>query len=222
MKLLLLRHAQSQGNDAQRMQGQGDYPLSAAGWQQLERLAHHWRIADGWLPSHVYSSPLQRAVETGRGLLAAFPEAVVEIRAADGLKEIDNGIFCGLTWAEAEQQFPELCQQLQSSPDWIPIPEGESLTAVRDRAAQFIHQLIQQHQDCDLIWVISHGGLLPHLIAALLGCDRVWGIPIPPTALFEFWLDLSRWHAGNDRSANLNSSLWQIRRFNDCQHLNPR
>lgn len=217
MKLLLLRHAQSQGNDAQRMQGQGEYPLSATGWQQVESLAEYLNT-ESWQPSHVYSSPLQRAMETGRGLLAAFPNISLEIRRCPALQEIDNGIFQGLTWPEACQQFPELCQQLQSSLDWLPIPEAESLVAIRDRANQFIQQLLQQHQNCDRIWIISHGGLLPHLISALLGCDRVWGIPIPPTALFEFWLDRDRWD-GNRCFANLNSSLWQIHRFNDCPHL---
>ncbi|HEY9846058.1 MAG TPA: histidine phosphatase family protein, partial [Candidatus Caenarcaniphilales bacterium] len=129
--------------------------------------------------------------------------------------ELHNGILEGLTWSEAQTRYPSLCQALETSPEWLPIPGAEPLTQARDRALGFIQTLLSRHTNTDQIWIITHGGILQFLIAALLGCDRVWGLSINATALFEFWIDLTHWH----RDQTLNPTLGQIRCFNDAQHL---
>lgn len=213
MKLLLIRHAESVGNQEQRLQGQADFALSFQGQRQAAALAQSLST-QSWCPTHVYSSPLQRAIQTATILLQGRELAIA---GSEALQEIHLGILQGLTWAEAQAQYPELCCALEASPTWIPIPEAESLIQVRDRAKGFVESLLNQHIDSHRIWIITHGGLLPYLIAALLGCDRVWGLEIPPTALFEFWLDRDRWPHQDENLAN--NTLWQIRRFNDLKHL---
>ncbi|WP_390883460.1 hypothetical protein [Kovacikia minuta] len=54
---------------------------------------------------------------------------------------------------------------------------------------------------------------MQHLVAELLGCDRSWRLRVGNTALFEFWVDQSRWHRQDQN--RFNTDLWQIRRFND-------
>lgn len=242
LKLLFIRHAQSVGNQQKRMQGHGEFELSPLGHEQAEKLAQRL-MSEGWRPTHVYSSPLKRAVQTTEALLAPFlaeplPSAVsdlvdgevelplgmvteasdhIHIEYADELKEFQNGIFQGLTWAEARSQYPELCSRLESSPDWIQIPQAESLQDARDRSQQFITHLLTHHQIDDRIWIITHSWILQHLIAELLGCDRSWRLHASNTALFEFWVDHSRWQRSDQN--RYNTDLWQIRRFNDAQHL---
>lgn len=244
LKLLFIRHAQSLGNQQKRMQGQGEFGLSETGKQQAEKLAQRL-LAEAWQPSQVYSSPLKRAVQTTEILLARFlaeplPAMVsdlvdgevdaplevltssknhppISVEYADELKEFQNGIFAGLTWAEAKQQYPELCHQLENSPDWIQIPGAESLHDARTRACRFIEHLISRHQDGEQIWIVTHSWILQHLIAELMGCDRSWRIHARNTALFEFWIDRSRWQRTDQN--RFNTDLWQIRRFNDYHHL---
>lgn len=243
LKLLFIRHAQSIGNQQKRMQGNGDFELSPEGRHQAEKLAERL-LTESWHPSHVYSSPLKRAVQTTEILLAHFlaeplpamvsdlvdgevdtpidllqpqPSRSIPIAYADELREFQNGIFEGLTWAEAKQRYPDLCQTLERSADWIQIPGAESLQAARDRAHQFIQTLIDRHTDGDKIWIISHSWILQHLIAELMGCDRSWRIHARNTALFEFWVDRSRWQRTDQN--RFNTDLWQIRRFNDYHHL---
>jgi len=206
------------------MQGHGAFSLSPLGRQQAEKLAHRLRTED-WLPSLIYSSPLQRAVQTTEILvsgLRSHPDysldaSEISVHYADELKEFQTGIFTGLTWSEAMAQYPDLCRQLEASADWIPIPAAESLQDARDRARRFINHLLHHHQDDDLIWIITHSWILQHLIAELLGCDRSWRFRAHHTALFEFWLDRRRWHCTDQN--RFNTDLWQVRRFNDWDHL---
>lgn len=225
MKLLFIRHAESVGNLAKQIQGQVDSELSSNGKVQIKKLAQRLLIEDWW-PSHVYSSPLKRSAQTAQGLIAEFEiastqsigsAASIKFEYVDELQELHNGIFQGLTWSEAQTQFPELCYKLETSLDWIPIPGAESLQQVCDRVGQFIQTLLTQHTNIDQVWIVTHGGTLQYLIAALLGCDRTWGLQIKATALFEFWLDLPRWHLVDQ--TRFNPALWQIQRFNDSQHL---
>jgi 2,3-bisphosphoglycerate-dependent phosphoglycerate mutase len=225
------------------MQGHGEFDLTETGQQQAEKLAKRL-LAEGWLPTQVYSSPLRRTVQTTQILVdyfqaAPLPAAVgdlidptiqapgdtvdaiahrpIPVILADELKEFQNGIFQGLTWAEAMSQYPELCQSLENSPDWIPIPEAETLQAARDRAQHFIQTLLHNHHNGDRVWIITHSWILQHLISELLGCDRSWRLHARNTALFEFWIDRDRWPTPDQN--RFNTDLWQVRRFNDCQHL---
>lgn len=244
LKLLFIRHAQSLGNQQRRMQGQGEFELSEAGKQQAEKLGQRL-LVESWRPSWVYSSPLKRAVQTTEILLARFlaeplPAMVsdlvdaevdaplevlttsqshlpIPVEYADELKEFQNGIFAGLTWAEAKKHYPDLCHRLENSADWIQIPGAESLHDARTRACQFISHLVDRHQDGEQVWVVTHSWILQHLIAELMGCDRSWRIHARNTALFEFWVDRSRWQRTDQN--RFNTDLWQIRRFNDYHHL---
>ncbi|EKQ67939.1 fructose-2,6-bisphosphatase [Leptolyngbyaceae cyanobacterium JSC-12] len=243
LKLLFIRHAQSTGNQEKRMQGHGEFELSELGKQQAEKLARRL-LAEAWFPSHIYSSPLKRAAQTTQILVdyfqtAPLPAAVsdlidatvtspmdnleerirrsLQIEFADELKEFQNGIFQGLTWAEAVSQYPDLCQVLESSPDWIPIPGAESLEEARSRARQFVQSLLQRHKNGDHVWIVSHSWIMQHLIAELLECNRSWRLRASNTALFEFWIDRDRWERADQN--RFNTDLWQVFRFNDSQHL---
>jgi 2,3-bisphosphoglycerate-dependent phosphoglycerate mutase len=244
LKLLFIRHAQSIGNQQKRMQGNGEFELSDMGKRQAEQLAKRL-LAESWRPSCVYSSPLKRTVQTAEILLAPFmaeplPAIVsdlidgevdeplgilsstehpqrIPIHYADELREHQNGVFEGLTWAEAMTRYPDLCKALESTPDWIPVPGAESLQDARDRAQRFIQRLLAQHHNGEQVWIVSHSWILQHLISVLLGCDRSWRMHARNTALFEFWVDRSRWQ--NTDQNRFNTDLWQIRRFNDSQHI---
>ncbi|GAB4377292.1 MAG: histidine phosphatase family protein [Elainellaceae cyanobacterium] len=244
LKLLFIRHAQSVGNQQKRMQGNGEFALSDKGEQQAEKLAQRL-LSEAWRPSCVYSSPLKRATQTAEILLAPFvaeplPAMVsdlvdgevdqplkvlathsdhqpIPVQFVNELREFQNGIFEGLTWAEARERYPQLCDRLETSPDWIQIPGAESLQDARDRAHRFIQRLMDNHANGDQVWIITHSWILQHLIAELLGCDRSWRLHAYNTALFEFWIDRSRWQRHDQN--RFNTDLWQIRRFNDHQHL---
>ncbi|MEL6776257.1 MAG: histidine phosphatase family protein [Cyanobacteria bacterium J06597_16] len=234
LKVLLMRHAQSVGNVKKLMEGQSSTALSPEGYGQAHRLSDALIQAGhpSQRPTHVYSSPLLRASQTARVLtedLTSVSHGCC-FRQEPALSEMHAGIFQGLTWAEAEAAYPKVCQQLRSaSLSWHPVPEAESLMEVRQRAQGWVRHLLSCHQPGDVVWGVSHEGILQHVIAALMGCDRTWKIAIAHTAIFEFWLaetppslptslrNASPWqHLGPDQ---FNTEYWQVRRFNDASHL---
>lgn len=251
LKLLLMRHGESTSNRDRRMAGQDDSPLTECGRHQCQQLAI-WLKQQGWHPSHLYSSPLRRSLESLAVLLSSWqwqlppaalqspakvmgaatgkrpgltaitlkalgPHAPPPLTLAAPLQEFQAGILTGLTWPEAQQRYPQLCHELETNRDWIPIPEAETPLQGRQRAQQFIDHLVQTHGNGDAVGIMTHQWILEHLIAALLGCDRTWQMAMPNTALFEFWLDRDRWEQSG--MALGISDLWQIKRFNVTPHL---
>ena len=212
------------------MEGQTSTALSALGRQQAHRLGKTLLTtlpkptapsASGSSPPplFIYSSPLQRAVQTAQVLLQALRAAdcPVQWQLADELKEIHPGIFQGLTWAEATSQYSELCDHLLSSLSWYPIPQAESPTVARRRADAWLTHLLHTHQPGHTVWLISHAGLIQQMVSAILGCDRTWKIPIHHTAIFEFHLASTQWQTlSEDR---YNPEYWKLQRFNDYAHL---
>ncbi|MEM9772034.1 MAG: histidine phosphatase family protein [Cyanobacteria bacterium P01_D01_bin.73] len=255
MKLLFIRHAESTGNQERRMQGNGEFSLSGAGEDQAKRLGNRLR-RENWLPTRVYSSPLKRARMTAEIVMdqvfgdrpeenspsnnaPSNADLAQEIRFNDDLREYQNGIFQGLTWQEAQAQHSELCDQLEASVDWLPVPGAETLVEGRQRAERFIETVLSECGNQDRVWVVAHSWILQHLISSMMGCDRSWRMSVYNTAIFEFWLDRDRWFKvlegdvadcsgegdGEDFKREqmvqnrFNTSLWQIRRFNDTAHL---
>lgn len=220
LKILLIRHGQSQGNVEGRMEGWSSTGLTALGRTQAQHLGQ--RLAqENRLPTHLYCSPLQRATETLAALASElWPGAEISIPTIfhDDLRENHQGILTGLTWAEAQSRYPDLCQQLEASLDWVPIPEAETWTGGHQRAQRFVDDLLKQHRNGDQVWVISHQWILQHICACLLGCERTWGIAFGHTAITELWLDRNRWFE-TDHYPRLNTELWRIQHLNDQSHL---
>ncbi|NJL45163.1 MAG: histidine phosphatase family protein [Leptolyngbyaceae cyanobacterium SM2_3_12] len=188
-KLLLIRHGQSQGNVEGRMEGWSSTALTLLGKQQSFRLGQRLR-AEGWHPTQIYCSPLQRAMATLEGMLKGFegspegsPEGAalqtsgltsranlpIPIRYLDDLKEYNQGIFNGLTWTEAHDRYPHFCHSLEHSLDWLPIPQAETLADGERRSQRFVDELLDRHRNGDRVWVISHHWILQQMIARLMG-----------------------------------------------------
>ena len=85
MRLILVRHGETEYNREYRVQGQKDIPLNESGKKQAGLLA---QALQHEAVEAIYASPLQRAVETAEAI-GRFHQ--VPIRKLDGLKELDAG-----------------------------------------------------------------------------------------------------------------------------------
>jgi broad specificity phosphatase PhoE len=216
LQLVLVRHAESQGNVEGRMEGWGSTGLTPLGVAQAQQLGVAL-AALPWYPTHIYCSPLLRATATLTALSDHLP-TLPPITLLPDLIEYNAGLLTGLTWAEAQARYPDLCHRLETSLDWHPIPQAETLDQGGHRAQRVVDRLLS-HRNGDRLLVISHHWILQQIIARLMGCDRPWGLPMANTACFEFRIDRDRW---SDPGPNrLNTELWRIQRFNDTSHLQP-
>ena len=213
MRLLLVRHAESEGNFERRLQGHADFRLSEKGRRQAEALRD--RLGrEGFAPTHTYTSPLLRSAETARIVAASWEPEIVPW---DDLKETGIGIFSGLTWAEIESAHPEIARRFLTGSDWDVVEGAEGLGQRRARGRRVIEAVIERHDDRDVVVLFTHGGILQHMVAALLDTERVWGASVENTALFEFVFDRAR-RAQADWGRH-NPRMWRIARFNDASHL---
>ena len=213
MNLMIVRHAQSAGNAEGRWQGRADFRLSDAGRGQAGRLRSRLK-REGYTPTHIYSSPLSRTFETARIASSIWDRP---IEAWDDLMENDVGVFSGLTWADVEKQFPEVARDFAATRN-LDLVDGAETHAERSaRAQRVVDRVIGEHHNSDRVLLFSHGGIMTHIVARLLGADRLWGLGIRNTAIFEFAIDVDSWRLDGQSRANVN--LWRIDRFNDASHL---
>ena len=213
MRLLFVRHAESTANAEGRYQGRADFPLSDAGRRQARKLAARFR-GEGFEPTHVYTSPLSRTSQTAAILADGWEIDVVDV---DDLMEYDVGVLSGLTPDEVSARYPELDMERAWETGLADIEGVESPRARQARARRVVDYAIGGHEDGDVVLMVTHGGVLQHILAALLGTDRVWATHVGNTAVFDFCIDKSRWEVeGDDR---LVSGRHRINRFNDASHL---
>ena len=213
MRLVFVRHAETRANAENRFQGQAPPPafgLSPAGWEQAAALKRRFE-SEGFAPTHFYCSPLQRCLDTASVLAGLWQVGPV---AWDDLQEIDVGIVQGLTLDEAKQKYPgvDLGERGISS-----IPGAEPSRSRRERSERVVRTVLRDHDDDAVVLMVSHGGILRHIIPALLGTQRCWAIDIGNTAVFGFEVASTRWDEGGN--ALHNPELWRIESFNDTSHL---
>jgi probable phosphomutase (TIGR03848 family) len=159
---LLIRHALCDPVGRSIAGRQPGVCLNAAGKRQAQRLAER---LSGVSLAALYSSPLERAVETARyiGERQGLP-----VQTADGLNEIDFGEWTGRSLVELEPQ-PDW-RRFNSFRSGSRIPGGENMPEVLGRVVREIDRLRQAYPDpATIIGIVSHGDVLRILLAHALG-----------------------------------------------------
>jgi probable phosphomutase (TIGR03848 family) len=135
--------------------------LNPVGRRQAEALAS--RLAE--LPiAAVYSSPLERAVETARPIAE---RKELPVQQLEGLNEIDFGEWTGRTLAELSP-VPEW-QSFNRYRSVSRIPGGETMLEVLTRTLKEFDRLQELHPDGALVALVSHADVLRSAIAHFLG-----------------------------------------------------
>lgn len=165
MRICLIRHGSTGWNEAGRIQGRTDIPLSAAGLAQVAA----WRLPPGFAAATCVTSPLGRARETA--LLLGFAEP-----AEDGrLVEMAWGSFEGHTLAELRAQPDAGMRELEAAGLDFQAPGGETPRLVVERLAAFLQDLAATGRDHV---VITHKGVLRASLVLALGWDMLGKPPV--------------------------------------------
>jgi probable phosphomutase (TIGR03848 family) len=127
----------------------------------------------------IYSSPLERALETAAPIAV---EQQLEVGTARGLVEIDFGEWTGKTLAELNP-VPEW-KLFNSYRSGTRIPGGESMAEVLARALAELDRILDSHSG-NLVALVSHGDVLRMLMAHFLGIpwDLLHRIELSPASV---------------------------------------
>ena len=165
MQLIVLRHGPTPWNEAGRLQGRTDLPLSEGGRCILQ----NWVVPVQWRAIPCWASPLRRALETAEILNLLHPVVT------SALIEMDWGSFEGRTLDELRFELGDaLAVNEARGLDFCP-PGGESPRDVMARVRRWIDRL--DPATADAIFV-THKGVRRALLALATGWDMTGPPPI--------------------------------------------
>ena len=146
----LIRHAQAEGNEKRLFQGHYNGGVSEMGWRQLEQLAEYGKT----LPlDAVYSSPLDRALETAKAVNQSHG---LPIRVREGLIEINGGDWEGVAWDRFPLDYPEENDAWENRPWLFHAPNGETMAEVYQRITAAVLEIVRENPG-KTVAVVSHG-----------------------------------------------------------------
>lgn len=161
-RLYLIRHGEPEERYKGRCYGRLDAGLSARGVAQAEEAARFLALAP---LAAIYTSPRQRATESAAPLARLRGLAPV---VREDLAELDFGRFDGMTYEDAQAQYPEVYRLWMEHPTQVVFPEGESYARLRRRVAVALREIRAAHRGASAA-IVSHGGVNRVALAEALG-----------------------------------------------------
>ena len=156
LRLMLVRHGQTDANYYHFLQGQSNGSLNTTGLRQVEELGKHLK---DYPIDQIFSSTLNRAQATAAAIAKHHH---LEVKTTPLIMEWNCGILDGITADEFRKKLQEAKVPLS-----LFRPEGgETLLEVRNRAADFLSDLITNYKG-QTVCVCSHGDFMRILLSLL-------------------------------------------------------
>lgn len=159
MKLLVIRHGQSEADIRRVCEGRADFPLTGLGLDQARRTAR-W-LKEEARPTRIYASPLLRARQTAEAIAEACALTVTEL---DDLMEFDNGELAGVPFSQVAQRYPVV----PDVPAHASVYGQETRLAFRLRAESALSRVLHENPADAVVCLVTHGGMINQLLRAFL------------------------------------------------------
>lgn len=184
MRLILVRHGQTEWNASGRYQGQSNVALSETGRKQAMFLAERFPVK---ALDAIYASDLDRARETAECVGQRLGVAVCSEPA---FRELSFGDWEGLTYQEISSRWPKEANKLFTAPDELVIPHGETFRELQKRALDQIHLIYEKHID-QTVAIFAHGAINKTILAGLMHIPLhyLWSLRQDNTAVNILRLD---------------------------------
>jgi phosphoserine phosphatase len=173
VRLLLVRHGETEWNRQTRFQGQIDVPLNDNGKKQAQKAGEFLQDVE---IDFAVTSPMLRPKETAEIILQHHPSVKLELQ--DGLREISHGLWEGKLEIEIEQEFPGELERWRTEPAQVQMPEGENLQQVWERSVAAWRLIVQAASQSQLKTgiVVAHDATNKTLLCHILGLpsDNFW------------------------------------------------
>ena len=160
IQLALLRHAQTDLHG--RFCGHSDPSLSAHGREELPTIIGSLSQIE---LQAIWSSDLARARETAAPIAKHFG---LDYTASHALREMNFGLWEGLTWNQVELQYPDDARAwAEMFPHYRP-PGGESFREFQVRVIEQLEQLAN-HAEPGCMLIVTHAGFIRIAVSWVLG-----------------------------------------------------
>jgi broad specificity phosphatase PhoE len=193
--LLLIRHGETEWTRKKRYCGSNDVPLNSRGRSQLARLG---KALETCAIDAAYCSDMRRARESAR--LALKDRKVTCVR---GLREMDFGIFEGMTHGQIGKKYPALYAAWLKDFGSITPPDAESFRDFSRRVKRSFREIAAKNRGKTCA-VVSHGGVMMVLLSMVAGKGKLW----------KFLPSL-----GSLSVIEIEGREWKLVSFNDTGHL---
>lgn len=171
IRLLLVRHGETQWNREGRFQGQIDVPLNDNGKRQADQAGEFLKAVK---IDAAVSSSMARPKETAERILTHHDGLSLALR--DDLREISHGTWEGKLESEIRAEYPGLLEQWQAQPETVQMPEGENLNDVWERAIAGWNAIVEAAEPGTTTLVVAHDAInkaiLCHVVG--LGPEAFW------------------------------------------------
>ncbi len=181
MDLLLICRAESEALVRGLVEGGLDWPLSARGREQADRLAE--RLSRFYRIGALYTSPAREGRETAEIIGRVLGR---DVQPEEDLREVNPGRLGGRPLEEARREFLGL---LTGGDIFNPFPGGESYVEMHVRVVRALNRIVAASGE-ETVAVVTHPGPIHAFLLAFLryaieqrgeltlGCD--------PTSLHHF------------------------------------
>jgi len=159
---LLIRHGETDYNKKMRFPGRiPGVHLNKKGRLQAQTVAD--KLSKAPIKA-IYSSPLERALETAEPLAGFLKLTVIP---NPGLLETDCGEWQGQSIKRLRRQ--KIWKSVQQHPSLFQFPGGEALIESQHRMVQVLETLRHAYADQELVVCISHADPIKQVVAFYLG-----------------------------------------------------
>jgi probable phosphoglycerate mutase len=161
--LLLIRHGENEYVNTGKMAGRlPGVHLNERGQEQARALGE--ALKDVPIKA-IYSSPLERAMETAAPIAFARKLQVIQ---EPGVMETDMGKWQGKSWKVL--RLLKVWKIVENSPSRFRFPDGESFPEMQARIASAIERMIKKHnKPQDIVAVVFHSDPIKLAVSHFLG-----------------------------------------------------
>lgn len=159
MKLLIIRHGESEADLLNVHEGRADFSLTERGHRQAEAMACF--VKKNYKLSAIYCSTLKRAYQTAVHLSESTG---IPLISDDKLMEFNNGLLAGLHRTEVREKYPIV----EKLPIHAAVYEQESVLEFRFRGDYILSQIISETAPDATVAIVTHGGMINQLYRSFL------------------------------------------------------
>ena len=161
-KIIIVRHAEAEGNAQGRFHGWTDSSITEKGHKQSKALAE--RLKDEKIDV-IISSSLKRTLQTAEYISKAKGIPVV---SSKNLKEINGGLWENEKWDDLPNLWSVKFDTWEYSPHIHRMPEGETMEEFYKRLVDEVGSIITEYKGKN-ICIVTHGTAIRALMTYLYG-----------------------------------------------------